>query len=198
MSAAAVDAESKKMTRTVARAMRVASYPISCPAFHEPVLFLATGGLVNADNFWFWFGGIWLAVGVPFLLIGVGVGWYELTLEGRLARTGESASGVVLVKSWDGGSEGRSPSFRVQYRFSTSRSETVRAEASVSEEAWESYHEQEPVSVTYLPQWPRTNRIPGRVVQWLLPAIFGALGSLLTLLGGFIVLKARRMKRRRS
>jgi len=156
------------------------------------------GGPINDGNFWFWFGGIWLAVGLPFVLIGSGVGWYELTLEERLARGGAPASGVVLVKSWNGGKDERSPSFRVQYRFETARGETVRGEAVVSEEAWESYHEQEAVSVTYLPDSPRTSRIPGRVVQWLLPAIFGALGGLLTLLGGFVLLKARAMRKRAS
>lgn len=156
------------------------------------------GGPINDGNFWFWFGGIWLAVGLPFVLIGSGVGWYELTFEERLARGGAPASGVVLVKSRDGGKDGRSPSFRVQYRFETARGETVRAEAVVSEETWESYHEQEAVSVTYLPDSPRTSRIPGRMVQWLLPSIFGALGALLTLLGGFVLLKARAMRRRAS
>jgi len=156
------------------------------------------GGLIHAGNFWFWFGGIWLAVGLPFVLIGSGVGWYELTFEDRLARGGAPASGVVLVKSWDGGGDGRSPSFRVQYRFETARGQTVRAEAVVTEEAWESYHEQEAVSVTYLPDSPRTSRIPGRMVQWVLPAIFGAVGAILTLLGGFVLLKARAMRRRAS
>jgi len=58
------------------------------------------------------------------------------------------------------------------------------------ETAWDALREREAVSVTYLPDSPRTNRIDGRVVQWVMPSIFCGAGAMLTLLGGFVMLKA--------
>lgn len=145
---------------------------------------------INPRNFWFWFGGIWLGVGIPFLLLGAFFAWYELTLESRLKSGGQPALGMVLGKSWSDGSEDRHRSFRVQYRFTTAAGKTVRNDALVSSAAWEALRERESIGVTYLPDSPRTHRIDGRVTQWVMPAIFCGLGTMLTLLGGFVVLKA--------
>lgn len=150
----------------------------------------ASASLINPRNFWFWFGGIWLGVGLPFLLLGAFFAWYELTLETRLARAGQHAQGMVLVKSWGDDSDNRHRDFRVQYRFTAAAGKTVRSETVVSERAWQALREREAVSVTYLPDWPRTNRIDGRVVQWVMPSIFCGVGAMLTLLGGFVLLKA--------
>ena len=143
---------------------------------------------MNPRNFWFWFSGIWLGVGLPFLLLGVYFAWDEFTLASRFARAGLRAQGIVLVKSWD--SDDRHPNFRVQYRFATAAGETVRTEATITEPTWEALREQEAVSVFDLPDSPRTNRIDGWVIQWVLPAAFCGLGALLSLLGGFVLLKA--------
>ena len=145
---------------------------------------------INPRNFWYWFGGIWLTVGVPFLVIGGYAVWNELTLEQRFARAGERAQGMVLVKRWDRGSDGKYPSFHVRYRFTTSEGRTVDSESEVSEQAWEALRERQPASVSYLSDSPRTNRIEGWVPQRLMPAIFCGLGAIITLLGGFVVLKA--------
>jgi hypothetical protein len=145
---------------------------------------------INPRNFWFWFGGVWLGVGLPFLLLGAFFAWNELTLESRLARAGQRAQGMVLVKSWGDGSDSRHPNLRVQYRFTAAAGKTMRSEATVSEEAWEALRERAAVSVTYLPDSPRANRIDGRVVQWVMPVVFCGIGAVLTLLGGFIMLKA--------
>lgn len=145
---------------------------------------------INPRNFWFWFGGIWLGVGLTFLPLGAYFAWNEGTLESRLARDGQRASGIVLVKSRGDGSDRRHPDLRVQYRFTTAAGITVHGDAAVSEPAWEAMREREAVSVTYLPDSPRTNRIDGRVVQWFMPAVFSGVGAMLTLLGGFVMLKA--------
>jgi hypothetical protein len=97
---------------------------------------------------------------------------------------------VVLMKSRDGASDNRYPTFRVQYRFKNSAGETVRGEAPVSEAAWEALRERAAVGVTFLPDSPGTNRIDGRVVQWVMPVVFCGAGAILTLLGGFVMLKA--------
>jgi hypothetical protein len=39
--------------------------------------------------------------------------------------------------------------------------------------------------------FPRLNRIDGRLVQWIMPGIFCGAGALITLLGGFVVLRAK-------
>ena len=150
----------------------------------------ASASPINPRNFWFWFGGIWLGVGVPFLLLGAFFAWNELTLESRLARAGQRAQGMVLVKSWGDGSDSRHPNLHVKYRFTTAAGKTVRSDATVSEPVWEALREREAVSVTYLPDSPRTNRIDGRVVQWVMPIVFCGVGAVLTLLGGFVMLKA--------
>jgi hypothetical protein len=146
--------------------------------------------MINPGNFWFWFGGIWLAVGAPFLVLGAFFAWNELTLESRLALAGQRAQGMVLVKSWDNDSDSRHPNRHVEYRFTTAAGKTVRSEATVSESAWEAMRERAAVDVTYLPDSPRVNRIDGRVVQWVMPVVFCGVGALLTLLGGFVMLKA--------
>ena len=145
---------------------------------------------INPRNFWFWFGGIWLGVGLPFLLIGAYFAWDEFTLDQRLERSGQRVQGMVLVKKWDGGSDGKHPSFHVRYRFNSAAGRAMVSEAEISEPAWVALREREPVGVTYLPDSPRTNRVDGRVVKWLMGAIFCAAGALLTLLGGFVMLKA--------
>lgn len=145
---------------------------------------------INPRNFWFWFGGIWLGVGLPFLLLGAFFAWYELTLESRLMRTGQHAQGIVLVKSWDDDSGNRHRDYRVEYRFTTAAGKTVRNESNVSEAAWEALREREAIGVTYLPDSPRTHCVDGRGIQWVMPAIFCGVGVMLTLLGGFVVLKA--------
>ena len=148
------------------------------------------GSTINPRNFWFWFGGIWLGVGVPFLLLGGYFAWNELTLEPRLERAGQRAQGVVLVKSSGDGSDSRHSNLQIQYRFTTAAGKTVLGEAFVSEASWEAVRERDAVTVTYLPHSPRTNRIDGRLVQWVMPVIFCGAGAMLTLLGGFVMLKA--------
>ncbi len=151
----------------------------------------ASVAAMNGRNFWYWFGGIWLAVGLPFLMLGGWFAWYELTLEQRLALSGRTAQGMVLVKSWGtGNSSGRQSDPRVKYRFTTADGKTIHAEATVTESAWDALREREAVEVSYLPGTPRANRIDGRPVQWVLPLVFSAVGGILTLIAGFILLKA--------
>jgi hypothetical protein len=144
---------------------------------------------IGPGNFWYWFGGIWLAVGLPFLLLGAFFAWHEITLESRLALDGKQAQGTVLVKSWGQGSDSRHRSLHVQYRFTTAAGRTVRSEATVSMAAWEALREREQVRVTYFADWPRMHRIDGQAVQWVMPAVFCGAGAMLALLGGFVMAK---------
>jgi len=49
--------------------------------------------------------------------------------------------------------------------------------------------EREPIRVTYLPDAPSSYRIEGQKDDWVLPVVFGILGSILTALGGFVFLR---------
>ncbi len=143
----------------------------------------------NPRNFWFLFGGIWLVVGVPFLLIGGFFAWNEFTLEQRLARAGQRADALVLQKRWERGSDGKFPASYVRYRFATAEGKVVVSETEVSAQTWDALRERESIPVTYDAEFPRLNRIDGRLVQWIMPGIFSGVGAVITVLGGFVVLR---------
>lgn len=53
----------------------------------------------SPENFWLWFGGIWLAVGLPFLGVGVHAAYDQLTLNRRFETQALTARGMVLTKA---------------------------------------------------------------------------------------------------
>jgi hypothetical protein len=65
----------------------------------------------------------------------------------------------------------------------------VKAEATVGAALWDRLVERGPVHVTYLPDRPRTNRIEEQGADWALPLIFGGMGLLFVVLGGFVFFK---------
>lgn len=147
--------------------------------------------LINPANFWIWFGGIWLAVGVPFLAGGLYAGWQEFTIDERLEHDGMVARGMVVSKQIRHGSSGSEPDYKVTFRFNTPDGATIRSEAAVDGQTWDALVEREPVAVRFLPDSPRQHRIPGRQSEhWILAAMFTGLGGLITVLGGFVVWRA--------
>jgi hypothetical protein len=149
---------------------------------------------ITPRNFWFWFGGIWLAVGSPFLLIGSFLAVQEASLSQRLEADGRTVQGLVLTKSrrTSSSSSGRSgsPIYEITYRFLTAEG-TVQGKAQVPGDTWDSLVEREPIGITYLPDDPRRHRVAGQSSGWILPAIFAGLGSVFTLIGGIVLLRAR-------
>ena len=151
---------------------------------------------ITPKNFWLWFGGIWFAVGMPFLVIGLYLGFQHITVTKRLDAEGKTAEGMVLTKArkTSSSSSGRSstPTYEVTFRLLTPGG-TVLGKADVSGDTWDSLIEREPVRVTYLPDAPQHYRIEGQSGGWILPLIFTVMGSIFGGLGGFILLRARNL-----
>ncbi len=141
-------------------------------------------------SFAFWFGGIWLFCGAPFLIIGIYVGIDTMRQQARFRDEAQVAQGMVLTKSIRSSTD--SKTYWVGYRFSAPDGIVVNGEAKVSEEFWDRLVEREPVQITYLPSDPRSHRIEGEGPDWMLPLIFTVLGLVLVPLGGGIFLKGVR------
>jgi hypothetical protein len=149
-------------------------------------------------RFWLMFGGIFLAVGAPFLAIGVGHAIHQSLLAKRLDREGQQAQGLVLtreIREDDSGS-----TCRVSYRFSTPGGEPLTGSTEVDDQAWDALVERGPIQVTYLSGDPRSHVVTGQRRQVLLPAVFSVLGGILTVLGSMVLIRARpgRDRTRRS
>lgn len=140
-------------------------------------------------SFAFWFGGIWLLCGAPFLIIGLYLGIDEWQLADRFKREAQVTDGMVLTKRIRRERNGSSPSYWVGYRFAAANGAVVKSEAQVSVQLWDRLAEREPVRVTYLPDRPQANRIEGEHSGWLPPLIFTGLGVVFVPIGGWIFLK---------
>lgn len=137
------------------------------------------------------FGAVWLLVGIPFFVIGVGTAWKER----RYATEGVVVEGIVLSKDLRR-SRNDSRTYAVRYRFITRDGQEVEGRTTIGLAAWERLVERGPVPVVYLPGQPTGSRIPGES-QWLLPVVFLFLGVSLTLIGGSIVGRALLLARAR-
>lgn len=155
---------------------------------------------ITGENFWIWFGGIWLIVGVPFLVLGLYFGWQQVSLSERLQSQGQVASGLVLTKyiatSSSHNNRGAStPTYWVTFRFFTESGEVIKGKAQVSVDTWDTLIERHPIQITYLPDTPQFYRLAGESNEWILPFIFAGLGGLFTAIGGFVFLRGLRIHR---
>lgn len=152
--------------------------------------------IFRADNFWFWFGGIWLAIGLPFLAIGVAAGWHDFTREWPLRSEGVITYGVVVGKYRQGSPE-RSRSERfVIYRFAVRDGAAQEGRAEVDEETWNRLEKDRPVRVVFLPQSPNIHRMEGADFhdKLVTAVVFLGLGTILSALGGLVVGRALAMR----
>jgi hypothetical protein len=156
--------------------------------------------MINAKNFWLWFGGIWLSVGSLFLVIGISVGVHQMRVSDRLEKEGRTVEGIVLTKEihTSSGKKGKrsSPSYRVTFRFVPREGQAVQGSADVSAEEWDTFEERGPIQVTYLPDQPQSFRIAGQSKGIVLPLVFGVVGGVAGSIGGFIVFNAVGTRRR--
>jgi hypothetical protein len=141
-------------------------------------------------SFAFLFGGIWLFVGAPFLIIGLYVAYDTLQQQQRFKTEAQVVDGMVLTKSIRRNKN--SSSFWVSYRFPAPDGTMLTTEAKVSGTLWDRLVEREPVHVTYLSSAPRTNRIEGAGADWVLPGVFTILGLVFAPIGGVIFLNGVR------
>ncbi|HEV8712576.1 MAG TPA: DUF3592 domain-containing protein [Candidatus Binatia bacterium] len=151
---------------------------------------------INAQSFWLWFGGIWLVVGAPFFSIGIYTAIQTANQQERFQQEGQVAQGMVLTKSIKSNSKNSSPQYWVTYRFTTPDGQVMKGSAQVNVEAWDRLQERGPIQVTYVPHAPQSHRVEGQDSGWVLPLIFTILGSVFTLLGGFVFLKGLSQVRR--
>jgi hypothetical protein len=150
--------------------------------------------VITNENFWIWFGGIWLAVGLAFLGIGGGIGWNTRMLDARLDAEGVPAEGVVLGKEIVSSNDGPER-YQVTFRFSDARDETVRGSAHLDAATWDALVERGPIEVVYLPTSPLTYRVPGQSgANAVLVFVFPLVGAVLAAVGGFIVVNALRKR----
>ncbi len=143
------------------------------------------GGSFMARNFGLVFGGIWLLVGIPFLLVGIWQ-WSEL---GRFDQGAVRAEGKVLTRDIRQASRDNrtSTEYVVRYRFQTPDGQSWEGSSEVDVGLWEAVREQGPVEVEYLPDDPSTNRVAGQSgEQWVVVLVFSLLGGAFTLAGAAI------------
>jgi len=154
--------------------------------------------MITAKNFWLWFGGIWLSVGVVFLAVGGAVALRRASLDERFASESRAATGTVLTKEIISSSDSAT-TYRVEFRFESDQGATVRGSADLESAAWDELLEQGPIAVAYLAQSPETFRVPGQrdstlVLLWVFPLVGAALAGV----GGFLLLRALRLRRLES
>ncbi|MEX2164245.1 MAG: DUF3592 domain-containing protein [Sulfuricaulis sp.] len=150
---------------------------------------LTLGGSFIRRNFGLVFGGIWLVVGIPFAI----GGYFMWQSEQRFAAAAVNTEGKVLTRdirtarsrSSSGGSS-TSTEYWVSYRFQPSNGIPHEGSSKVDVHLWERLQEQGPVTVSYLPNNPTSNRVAGKP-DWVGPAIMTGLGGVFALAGGTIV-----------
>lgn len=153
---------------------------------------------ITGRTFWLWFGGIWLTVGLLFLVIGVAVGFSQQSLGRRFQTEARDATGMVLTKSIQSSSKGGGVTYWVTYRFTTAAGRVVKGSGSVPADAWDRLTERGPIQVRYLPDRPEQHQVEGRPVDGdpVIPLVFTGVGGTLAVLGGFVVLRWRARLRR--
>jgi hypothetical protein len=143
-------------------------------------------------SFGFWFGGIFLLCGLPFLATSIFL-FYD---DWRFGQEAQSTQGMVLTKeirvSRSSGQGSRRSSrtkhYEVTYRF-MAEGETFEGRDELSHGEWQQLVEREAVEVLYRPGKASSNRLAGHS-SWLLKTIFGLLGSVFTVLGSVFFVRA--------
>ena len=135
----------------------------------------------------FWFGGIALLFGLPWLIVNGIVPLYD---GWRFAEEGRSTQGMVLTKEIrrSGSTRSENLHYEVTYRF-TVPGETIEGRDELSLEDWERLVERESADVLYLAHKPSSNRLVGRR-PWFLKTLFGLIGLVLTVLGSTLFVRA--------
>lgn len=156
---------------------------------------MTLGGSFIRRHFGLIFGGIWLVVGIPVLIGGIAM-WKQ---EDRFARDAVTVEGKVLTRdvrtARSSSSSGSSTSteYHVRYRFLTPDGVGREGDGKVDVHIWESLQEQGPVTVSYLPGDPGTNRVAGEPDR-VGPAIMAGLGGFFTMAGSTIFLFSLRKR----
>lgn len=149
--------------------------------------------MITQKNFWFFFGGTWFGIGAVFAVVGAGILWHEWTLDGEIARNGETVPGVVLAKSITA-RKNQDPTFRVEYRYTAAGGTVNEGAAEVDGRTWDALTEGGPIAVTYVRDHPRSHRLPGQTGHRFLVSMLGGIGLLLAISGAVILWRARKQR----
>lgn len=136
-------------------------------------------------SFPFWFGGIWLVCGVPFVVAGIWVGIDTIRQQERYATEAQVTEGMVLTKRISR-SKNESTSYWVSYRFRAPDGAIVQGDTKISSALWDRLVEREPIRVTYLPDRPGTHRLEDQGPDWMMPIAFTVIGGLFAVAGAWI------------
>jgi Protein of unknown function (DUF3592) len=140
----------------------------------------------SGRTFFWWFGGIFLFVGLGLVYGGI----RDATQERTYRTQGQAVEAVVVGKSIQRASrEGNSSTkYEIAYRFTTADGRTAEGVDAVTVEEWERLDPGSPFTVTYLPGAPETSRAQrsGEMASAL--GLIG-LGGLLTVIGGGVLVR---------
>jgi hypothetical protein len=131
------------------------------------------------------FGGLWLAIGLVFLPIGLSLAWHEYQRNTLIPADGALAVGMVLTKTVDRSSKNSDP-YSIEFRFTTQEGRQIKGRAKVTRDEWELLKERGTVKVGYLPGNPQIHRVPGQAGDSVAALIFSLVGGVFSLLGAFI------------
>jgi hypothetical protein len=121
---------------------------------------------------------MFIGIGLLFACVGIGLGIRSWSLESNARR----ADGTVLRLVSSGNRGGMSPI--IQYEVD---GRTFEIQSSISSSP-PGYSVGEKVKVLYLPDQPAAGSLDSFAERWLLPLIFGGLGSVFALVGVIILL----------
>jgi hypothetical protein len=142
------------------------------------------------------FGGVWLLVGLPFLIVGASVLWRQADRYRRPDQSSLQATGTVLTKSYD--TESLPVQYHVRFRFQSRDGKIHYGGGVVPARLWDALREMGPVKVFYLPENPEDNRMEGEEKSYVAGIIFTAVGGFASLLGGMVILLSRKGGRKRA
>ena len=131
------------------------------------------------------FGGIWLALGLIFLPIGLSLAWHEYQRSTSVPAEGALAVGIVLTKTVASSSKNSDP-YSIEFRFTTPGGKQIKGAAKVTRDEWNILTERGAIKVGYLPDNPQINRVLGQIGGTVPALIFSLLGGVFSLLGGVI------------
>lgn len=131
-------------------------------------------------SFWMWFGGIWLLMGILFLVATV---WVAGSLQ-AIQRSGEMAEGVVREKRLD--KQALLP-HTVRYRFPTPDGQTFEDDGALPKEQWDALRDGGPVRVRYDRTHPFFHQLEGERQTPIIIAGFIVFGVCISLVGGALI-----------
>lgn len=131
-----------------------------------------------------------LVISVVFLLVGIGgvVGsWSAYNMDTEIERSGPRAMGLLVKKHFLRAADGDSD-YILEYTFTTSSGQEVKASRGVSKELWASLREGALLEVRYSAVNPKRNFPAGAGVTSLGVTIFvSAVASVFAVFGGVLV-----------